>query len=239
MSEKLELMAVADLSTYVKMDRNLRFWRWFKSPKTVVVWVWLIMSANIEDHDFERETIHRGEVATSRKTISAATGLTEREVRTALSHLKATGEVSVRIRPKYQVISILRYNDYQDVPSGKTSGRGPAGVRQESGKRPQSKNGKNGKNGKNEKDSSGATTTTTFPPSRDDVTAYAAEHGFRIDADAFIRYNQSRGWMIGRKKAEDWRPLADGWIAQDREFSKVNNDDGLDDFGRPIGKEFK
>lgn len=230
---------MAEKSTYIKMDRNLRFWRWFKSPKTVLVWIWLIMSANIEDHDFERETIRRGEVATSRKSISTATGLTEREVRTALDHLKATGEVSVRIRPKYQVITILRYNDYQDVPSGKTSGRGPAGVRQESGKRPQSKNGKNGKNEKNEKDSCGATTTTTFPPSRDEVTEYAAEHGAQIDADAFIRYNQSRGWMIGRKKAEDWRPLADGWIAQDREFSKVNNDDGLDDFGRPIGKEFK
>lgn len=230
---------MADLSTYVKMDRNLRFWRWFKSPKTVVVWIWLIMSANIEDHDFERETIHRGEVATSRKTISAATGLTENEVRTALDHLKSTGEITSRARSKYQVITILRYSDYQDVTTGKRPGRAPANHRQTTGRSPQSKNGKNGKNGKNEKDSSGATTTTTFPPSRDDVTAYAAEHGFRIDADAFIRYNQSRGWMIGRKKAEDWRPLVDGWIAQDREFNKANDDDGLDEFGRPIRKEFK
>lgn len=230
---------MAELSTYVKLDRNLRFWRWFKNPKTVVVWIWLLMSANIEDHDFERETIHRGEIATSRKTISAATCLTENEVRTALDHLKSTGEITSRIRPKYQVITIVRYNDYQDIPTGKRSGKAPAKPRQTTGKSPQSKNGKNGKNGKNEKDSCGATTTTTFPPSRDEVTAYAAEHGAQIDADAFIRYNQSRGWMIGRKKAEDWRPLADGWIAQDREFSKVNDDDGLDDFGRPIRKEFQ
>lgn len=230
---------MAELSTYVKLDRNLRFWRWFKNPKTVVVWIWLLMSANIEDHDFERETIHRGEIATSRKTISTATGLTENEVRTALDHLKSTGEITSRIRPKYQVITIVRYNDYQDIATGKRPGKAPAKPRQTTGKSPQSKNGKNGKNGKNEKDSCGATTTTTFPPSRDEVTAYAADHGAQIDADAFIRYNQSRGWMIGRKKAEDWRPLADGWIAQDREFSKVNDDDGLDDFGRPIRKEFQ
>ena len=233
---------MAEKSTYIKLDRNMRFWRWFKNPKTVLVWVWLIMSANIEDHDFERETIHRGEVATSRKTISAATGLTEREVRTALSHLKSTGEVSVRIRPKYQVITILRYSDYQDVPSGKTSGRGPAGVRQESGKRPQSKNGKNGKNEENGKNSSRADTTTTIrvPPSVDDISVYCRENGLSTDIDAFIRFNESRGWMRGNRKVKDWRPLLAQWIAKDSEYNQQqDNNDGLDEFGRPIRKEFE
>jgi len=220
---------VAEKSTYVKLDRNLRFWRWFKNPKTVVVWVWLIMSANIEDHDFERETIHRGEVATSRKSISAATGLTEREVRTALEHLKLTGEVSVRIRPKYQVITILRYNDYQDVPSGKTSGSGPADVRQKSGKRPQSKNGKNGKNGKNEKD------IYSRPPSVAEVAEYADAEGLTLDADAFVEYNASRGWA----GVKDWRPLVRLRAKQLAQGSASDDNDELDEFGRPIRKEFE
>ena len=220
---------MAEKSTYVKLDRNLRFWRWFKNPKTVVVWVWLIMSANIEDHDFERETIHRGEVATSRKSISAATGLTEREVRTALEHLKLTGEVSVRIRPKYQVITILRYNDYQDVPSGKTSGSGPADVRQKSGKRPQSKNGKNGKNGKNEKD------IYSRPPSVAEVAEYADAEGLTLDADAFVEYNASRGWA----GVKDWRPLVRLRAKQLAQGSASDDNDELDEFGRPIRKEFE
>lgn len=232
---------MAEKSTYVKLDRNLRFWRWFKNPKTVVVWVWLIMSANIDDHDFERETIHRGEVATSRKSISAATGLTEREVRTALEHLKLTGEVSVRIRPKYQVITILRYSDYQDVPSGKTSGSGPADVRQKSGKRPQSKNGKNGKNGKNEKDSSGATTTTIrVPPLREDVDTYCRENGISTDIDAFMNFNAARGWKRGKMKVSDWHPLLMQWANKDSEYGQTpTNDDGLDDFGQPIRRKYK
>jgi hypothetical protein len=223
---------VAEKSTYIKMDRNLRFWRWFKNPKTVLVWIWLIMSANIEDHDFEHETIHRGEVATSRKSISAATGLTEREVRTALDHLKSTGEVSVRIRSKYQVITILRYCDYQDVPSGNASGKSPAKVRQKSGKGPQSKNGKNGKNEKNGKN-------VLSTPQQADAVAYFAEHG-RSEADAmkFFRYNQARGWKINKTPIDDWKAAADIWFDEAPDVGVGSDNTELDAFGKPIQKEF-
>ena len=232
---------MAEKSTYIKLDRNMRFWRWFKIPKTVLVWIWLIMNANIEDHDFERETIHRGEIATSRNTISSATGLTENEVRTALNHLKSTGEITSRARPKYQVITILRYSDYQDVPTGKRTGRAPANHRQATGKSPQSKNirSKEGKEGKN---SSRADTTTTIrvPPSADDISAYCRENGLSTDIDAFIRFNESRGWMRGNRKIKDWRPLLSQWIAKDSEYNQQQNDnDELDEFGRSIRKEFE
>jgi hypothetical protein len=80
------------------------------------------------------------------------------------------------------------------------------------------------------------------------LTALASEHEMKLTLGPLtylvsisLTFGVSLivGWMIARKKAEDWRPLAEGWIAQDREFSKVNDDDGLDDFGRPIRKEFQ
>lgn len=223
---------MAEKSTYIKLDRNMRFWRWFKNPKTVLVWIWLIMNANIEDHDFERETIHRGEVATSRNTISSATGLTENEVRTALNHLKSTGEITSRARPKYQVITILRYSDYQDVPTGKRTGRAPANHRQATGKSPQSKNIRS-KEGKNEKN-----VCVHTPPSRTEVAEYCLSLGVSTDIDAFIQYNNATGWKIGRTKVEDWRPLLTKWISHDH-HNTDQDDDELDDFGRPIRKEFK
>ena len=230
---------MAEKTTFVKFDRNLLKWRWFQHPKTLAVWIWLIMKANVEDHDFEKETIHRGEVATSRRRISADTGLTEREVRTALEHLKSTGEVSVRIRPKYQVISIAEYSKYQDAPSGRASGKSPSKVRQASGKSPQYKNVRS-KEGKNEKNCSRADTTTTIhvPPSFEDVSTFCRENDLSTNIDAFINFNASRGWMRGNKKVTDWRPLLAQWIAKDSEYNHPqNNDDGLDDFGRPIRKE--
>lgn len=223
---------MAEKSTYIKMDRNLRFWRWFKNPKTVLVWIWLIMSANVEDHDFERETIHRGEVATSRKSISAATGLTENEVRTALDHLKSTGEITSRIRPKYQVITILRYCDYQAATSGKRTGKAPADHRQTTGKPPQSKNGKNGKNEKNGKN-------VLSTPQLSDAVAYFAENG-RSEADAmkFFRYNQARGWKINKTQIDDWKAAADIWFDEAPDIGEGSGSAELDAFGKPVKKEF-
>ncbi len=189
---------MADQTTFVKLDRNLKHWRWFKNPKTLVVWIWLIMSANIESHDFEQDTIKRGEVATSRKTIASETGLTEREVRTALEHLKATGEIAVRLRPKYQVITILEYTRYQDVRSGKTSGGGPAEVRQASGGGPQSKNEKKVRRERKE--------NIFSPPTVDQVLAFAKSEQLPMtqkDAEQFVWFNESRGW----KGTTDWRAL--------------------------------
>ena len=163
------------------------------------------MSANIEPHDFEQDTIQRGEVATSRKTIAADTGLTEREVRTALDHLKSTGEIAVRLRPKYQVISILSYARYQDIRSGKTSGGGPAEVRQKSGGGPQSKNEKNVRRERRK--------NIFSAPTVDQVLAFAKSEQLPMsqkDAEQFVWFNESRGW----KGTTDWHALVRMRISQ-------------------------
>ena len=224
---------MAEKSTYVKLDRNLLKWRWFQHPKTLAVWIWLIMNANIEDHDFENETIHRGEVPTSYRRISADLGLSEKEVRTALNHLKETGEVATRIRPKYQVITILEYCKYQDIPAGKRAVKGQASGRQRAVKGQQLKN-KRSKEEKNEKN-----VCVHTPPSRAEVEEFCQSQGLTTDVDAFIQYNSAMGWKIGRTKVEDWRPLLMKWVSHDDSVSANNQSDGLDEFGRPIRKEFE
>ena len=137
---------MAEKSTYIKLDRYMVRWRWWKTHNTLVVFLWLLLEANVSDHEFEKEMIHRGEVATSLQSIGNSTGLSIREVRTAISHLKSTGEVTSRTRPHYQVISIVNYAKYQDVPTDKTAVNRQADDKQTTSKRQQYKNGKNGKN---------------------------------------------------------------------------------------------
>jgi len=140
---------MADITTYIKLDRNILRWRWWQNRNTLQVFLWLLLEANVSDHAFENEIIHRGEVATSLKSISKSTGLTIMEVRTALKHLKLTGEVTCRTSNRYQVISIVNYNTYQDVVTGKSTGKQQAINRQLTGKQQQYKNDKNDKNEKN------------------------------------------------------------------------------------------
>lgn len=103
-----------DRTTYIKIDRNIRFWGWYKDPNTLVLWLHLLLTANITDHVFMGVEIHRGELATSLKSLAEQTGLSEKCVRTALKHLKDTGEVAVTRHRHFSVISIPRYDYYQD-----------------------------------------------------------------------------------------------------------------------------
>ena len=72
-------------------------------------------------------------------------------------------------------------------------------------------------------------------PTRAEVEAYAESQDIRTDVDAFLQYNDARGW----KGIVDWRPMLMKWAAHDTKPNPQDNDDGLDDFGRPVRKEFK
>ena len=133
---------MAETTTFIKIDRNIRNWRWYQDSNTMRVFLDLLINANISDCDCRGVTIHRGEIATSYASIAERLGLTVKQARVALDHLKRTGEVAVKIYPKFQVISILCYDKYQT----KGQGIGHPKGRQRAGKGQQSKNNKNNKN---------------------------------------------------------------------------------------------
>ena len=223
-------MAVAEKSTFIKLDRNIQKWRWFTDGNTLKVWIWLLVNANIKDHDFLGETIHRGQVATSYPRIASDTGMTARQARTALSHLMASGEVSwLKVR-NFLLISIPNYDIYQSMKSDSKSRRSRAEVTPKSRGCQQSKNVKNHyvEEGKN-------VCSEHTRPTRAEVVAYAESQDIRTDVDAFLQYNDARGW----KGIVDWRPMLMKWAAHDTKPNPQDNDDGLDDFGRPVRKEFK
>lgn len=137
-----------DKSTFIKLDRNILEWRWYKDVNTFKVFVHLLIKANVKPHDFERVTIGRGELATSYPSLAAETGLSIRNVRTALEHLKETGEVTVNRHPKFQVISIPKYDYYQTQLTGNRQSNWQSSDSQPTGNRQQYKNDKNDKNEK-------------------------------------------------------------------------------------------
>ena len=106
-------MNMADTTTWIKIDRKLLKWRWFKDNNTLKVWLFLLISANYKPCEFEDMTVQRGQIVTSYNSIASQTFLTYDEVRTAISHLKRTGEITYLRRSNFLVISIGKYNDYQ------------------------------------------------------------------------------------------------------------------------------
>lgn len=100
-------------TTFIKLDRSITRWRWFQDRNTLQLWLYILINANVTDRDFMKITIHRGQMATSHQSLSDATGLTVNQVRTALEHLSSTGEITIRRRPKFLVISVVNYDLYQ------------------------------------------------------------------------------------------------------------------------------
>lgn len=86
------------------------------------VFLHLLLSANVEDHDFQHVTIHRGQVATSYEALANALGLSAQNVRTAIAHLKSTGELTSNAYSKFQVLTIVSWDLYQCELTGKLTG---------------------------------------------------------------------------------------------------------------------
>lgn len=61
------------------------------------------------------------------------------------------------------------------------------------------------------------------PPSLEEVKSYIAEKGYKIDADYFINFYQSKGWMIGKNKMKDWKATVRNWHSRNKENQHETN----------------
>src|SRR3712207_1279226 len=54
-------------------------------------------------------------------------------------------------------------------------------------------------------------------PTLQEVQNYISEKGYSIDAEAFIAFYESKGWMVGKNKMKDWRMAIVTWSKRDNE----------------------
>lgn len=98
---------------YIKLNRGILEWEWYHNINTCRLFLHMLLKANWKDGKFEGKTIPRGSFVSSITKLSLETDLTPREVRTALEHLKTTGELTVKSYNKYSVFTVNNYCSYQ------------------------------------------------------------------------------------------------------------------------------
>ena len=113
-------MASRDREGYILIDRNMCDWKWWQKHNTVIVFLWLLMKAQFHDSYFCGVKIERGQVATSIVSIGKYNGLSRQEVRTAISNLKSTNAITTERYSKFIVITIVNYDEYQNLTIKKT-----------------------------------------------------------------------------------------------------------------------
>lgn len=54
------------------------------------------------------------------------------------------------------------------------------------------------------------------PPSVEEVESYIKEHGYHVDAERFVDYYTSNGWMVGKNHMKDWKAAVRTWEKKER-----------------------
>lgn len=123
----------------ILLSRKILSWGWYKDANTFRVFLHLLLNANWHDGEYMGRKILRGQCVFGLKQLSLDLGLSVKNVRTALNHLKLTGEVTIKSTNKYSIATIVKYNDYQlssyinGNQSGNLSDNQPANKGQTSG----------------------------------------------------------------------------------------------------------
>ena len=184
----------------------------FKNHKLLQVFLYCLLKASHKEHEQlvgdQMVKLKAGDLVTGRKAISAKTGLTEQNVRTALNRLEKLNILTIKSTNKYSVISITKWISHQQSNQQVTN-KQPASNQQVT----------TNNNVKNEKNVN-KTTSRFTPPSQIEVEAYFRERGSPLpnqQAETFIDFYSSKGWMVGKNKMKDWKAAVRNWMKRDNQ----------------------
>lgn len=89
-------------------------WEWYENTNVFRLFYHCLLHTNLEDKRYCGKEIKAGQFVSSITRISAETGLTESQVRTALKKLKDTGYISTKSTNKYTIYTVNEYQTYID-----------------------------------------------------------------------------------------------------------------------------
>lgn len=99
--------------TYIKLFRKFLKWEWYTDVITTKLFIHCLLRANYIDQNYRGEIIKAGSFVTGLDKLAHETGLTIRQVRTALKHLKLTNEVTSVSNSKGTIITVNNWLSYQ------------------------------------------------------------------------------------------------------------------------------
>ena len=186
---------------FILLHRSILRWEWYGDLNTARLFIHLLLTVNYEPQRWQGIAVERGQRVASLAKLADETGLTVKQVRTALEHLKRTGEVTHTATSKYGLFTVNHYDRYQ--PRGEPEGPRPGmenGIQGAGGGQAKGSNGR--KNKKAEKESeaptaapwekrAGAGTAAAKRPARADKAKFGEfenvlldgrEHGKLVDS---------------------------------------------------------
>lgn len=99
---------------YVRLFRSITSWEWYDDIPTFRLFTHLLLTCNWQEKKWHGHLIKPGQRVVSLKKLSEETGLSLQAVRTAISHMESTGEVTRFQHGKIGVVAIKNWDKFQE-----------------------------------------------------------------------------------------------------------------------------
>lgn len=96
---------------YARLPRDLPRRDWYSNPAARAVYIHLLLCAADEPCNCRGVALSAGQTVATLPQLCAALGISTRQARTAVEHLKAAGEIAVTAHPKFTVYTLLNVGD--------------------------------------------------------------------------------------------------------------------------------
>lgn len=193
---------------FIAINRNkLLNWEWKAEPNVFCLFIHLLANANYEQKSWKGIDIQRGQFVTSISNLSVATGLTIKQIRTAMSKLESTQNVANKGTNKYTIVTICDYESWvcDDCQQGQAEGQTKGKQKANEGQQHNNYNKNNITIKENIK------RKVFQKPDLNDCAEYATLQGWQWDVSTFYDYYESKGWLVGKSPMKDWRAAMRNW----------------------------
>lgn len=190
---------------WVKIYTKVTNWEWYSNPNTFCVWMHLLIEVNHEPKMWQGLLIQAGQIVTSLASLSATTGLSVRQVRTALKNLQATNNVTIQATNKFSIITLCKYGIYNEWKNTKRQAERQA-------------ESQSNDNNLSIIDDISSKDNNRKVPTILEVKEYCESRNNGIDAEQFISYYESRGWKSGKSVIVDWKAAVRTWERNNKHY---------------------
>lgn len=211
---------------YIKLDRRILSWQWFKNINVAHLWIYILERANYEDQLWNGITVSRGSFITSINKLSEDTGLSVSEVRTCINKLISTNEITKKSTKEFTIISVVKYDEYQSNESSydTDNDKGLQHTASTTNKKIYIK-----ENNKEE----------YVKPSLKDISDYICLKKYDVNPNYFYQYCEDNEWKTkSGNTITDWKGYIDLWSRKKIE-AKPSNDIKTDNYLNLNLNEFK
>lgn len=195
-----------------------------KDADHLAVWVYLLLKAshNVCPVFFrgEKTELRPGQLITGRLKIADDLSINESKVKRILQAFKSDQQIDQQTSNKNSLITILNWDVYQKSDQQndqQMTSKRPADDQQVTTNKNERIKECKKKDIKRE---------VFAPPTPEAVKEYCLQNGYQVDAERFVDFYSSKGWMVGKNKMKDWKAAVRSWSRSQRQESTAKAKSG-------------